>query len=134
MRLTSAPSVYTNIHKMKASLTILPHQWRAKDFFRRRGRRGSTNPVEDTGQREWGSGGGILIRLFWTYFPRTWEFGTALSNLRNVGTGGGRFEPANPLPPLRYAIVLPHFPVGTIYPHIQRRDCYFMLRHSYPSV
>jgi hypothetical protein len=39
----------------------------------------------------------ILIR-----FLRNWEFGSALSKLRNFGGGGG------PLPPLRYATVLKH--------------------------
>jgi hypothetical protein len=30
----------------------------------------------------------ILIRLLWVYFPRNWEFGSALSKLRNFGSGG----------------------------------------------
>jgi hypothetical protein len=30
----------------------------------------------------------ILIRLLWMYFPRCWEFGLALSKLRNFGRGG----------------------------------------------
>jgi hypothetical protein len=65
---------------------------------------GSTNSVEDRGQRERGSGGGspwsgvplnlqmsetrILIRLLRVYFPRNWEFGSVLSKLRNFGWGG----------------------------------------------
>jgi hypothetical protein len=31
----------------------------------------------------------ILIRLLGMYFPRNWEFGSALSKLRNFGGGGG---------------------------------------------
>jgi hypothetical protein len=59
---------------------------------------GLTNSVEDRGQTERGSEGGsppplnlqisktrILIRLLWLYFPRNWEFGSALSKLRNFG-------------------------------------------------
>jgi hypothetical protein len=52
----------------------------------------STNSVEKSGQRERGSGGGsenrILIRLLRIYFPRNWEFVSALSKLRNFGVGG----------------------------------------------
>jgi hypothetical protein len=78
-----------------------------------RGGRCSTNSVEDRGQRERGSGGGpvrsgaplnlqmsethILVRLLWLYFPRNWEFGSALSKLRNFcGVG---LNPPSP-PPL----------------------------------
>jgi hypothetical protein len=39
----------------------------------------------------------IRIRLLWMYFPRNWEFGSALSKLQNFGGG---FEPP---PPSRYA-------------------------------
>jgi hypothetical protein len=39
-----------------------------------------------------------LIRLLRMYFPRNWEFGSALSKLRNFGG----FDP----PPPRYAIVI----------------------------
>jgi hypothetical protein len=35
----------------------------------------------------------ILIRLLRVYFPRNWEFGSALSKLRNFGGRG--FEPPN---------------------------------------
>ena len=35
----------------------------------------------------------ILVRLLRMYFPRNWEFGSALSKLRNFGEG---FEPPNP--------------------------------------
>jgi hypothetical protein len=65
---------------------------------------GSTNSDEDRGQRELWSGDSsplvrvslnlqmsetrILIRLFRMYFPRNWEFGSALSKLRNFGEGG----------------------------------------------
>jgi hypothetical protein len=60
---------------------------------------GSTNSVEGRGLREWASGGGsplvsgsnlqmsenhILIRLLWMYFPQNWEFGSALSKLRDL--------------------------------------------------
>jgi hypothetical protein len=65
---------------------------------------GSTNSVEDRGQREWGSGGhSPLVRgsvqfairfdfvklsgcrgLLRMYFPRNWEFSSALSKLRNL--------------------------------------------------
>jgi hypothetical protein len=31
----------------------------------------------------------ILIRLLRMYFPRNWEFGSALSKLRKYGGGGG---------------------------------------------
>jgi hypothetical protein len=59
---------------------------------------GSTNLVEDKGQRERGYGGGsplvrgstqlanetrVLIRLLRMYFPRNWEFGSALSKLES---------------------------------------------------
>jgi hypothetical protein len=38
------------------------HQWRTQEFFSRGGG-GSTNSVEDRGQREWGSGDGSpLVR------------------------------------------------------------------------
>jgi hypothetical protein len=43
----------------------------------------------------------ILIRLLWIYFPLNWEFGSALSKLRNFGGGGG-FEHPKP-PSHRYA-------------------------------
>jgi hypothetical protein len=40
----------------------------------------------------------ILITFFPMYFPRNWNFGSALSKLRNFG-GGGRLTPPpqNPL-------------------------------------
>ena len=41
----------------------------------------------------------ILVRLLRMYFPRNWEFGSALSKLRNFGGGG--FE--HPKLPPRYA-------------------------------
>jgi hypothetical protein len=66
----------------------------------------------DRGQRERGSGGGsplvgvtlnlqmsetrILIRLLRMYFPRNWEFGSALSKLWNFGGWG--FEPPQTTP------------------------------------
>jgi hypothetical protein len=76
----------------------------------------STNSVEDRGQRERGSGDGSpLLRgsaqfavrfdfvklsgclgLLRMYFPRNWEFGSALSKLRNFRGG---LNPRNP-PPL----------------------------------
>jgi hypothetical protein len=76
---------------------------------------GSTNSVEDRGQRERGSGGGsplvrdcaqFAIRFDFVklsgcsgflrmYFARNWEFDSALSKLRNFGRGGG-VEPPNP--------------------------------------
>jgi hypothetical protein len=37
----------------------------------------------------------ILIRLLRMYIPRNWEFGSAVSKLRNFGKG--EFEPPNPL-------------------------------------
>jgi hypothetical protein len=81
-----------------------------RNFFRVEG--GSTNSVEDRGQRERGSGGGSpLVRgsaqfeirfefvklsgrrgLLRMYFPRNCELGSALSKLRNFGRGGG-FNP-----------------------------------------
>jgi hypothetical protein len=36
----------------------------------------------------------ILISLLRMYFPRNWEFGSALSKLRNLGEGG--LNPPNP--------------------------------------
>jgi hypothetical protein len=76
-----------------------------RSFVRVGGGGRSTNSVEDPGQRERGSGGGnllvrgllnlqmsetrILIRLLRMNFPRNWEFGSALSKLRNFGGGGG---------------------------------------------
>jgi hypothetical protein len=75
-------------------------QWCTQEFFRG----GSTNWVEDRGQREWGSGGSspysavplnlqmsethILIRVLRMYFSRNCEFGLALSKLWNFGGGG----------------------------------------------
>jgi hypothetical protein len=72
---------------------------------------GSINSVEDRGQSERESGGGsplvgvplnlqmsetrILIRLLRMYFPQNWEFGSALSKLRNFG-GGGVWNPNPP--------------------------------------
>ena len=41
----------------------------------------------------------ILVRLLRMYFPQSWEFGSALSKLRNFRGGG--FE--HPKPPPRYA-------------------------------
>jgi hypothetical protein len=43
----------------------------------------------------------VLIRLLWKYFPRNWEFGSALSKLWNFGWGGG-VEPPKPLPLVRH--------------------------------
>jgi hypothetical protein len=40
----------------------------------------------------------ILISLLWMYFTRNWEFGSALSKLRNFG-GGGEVEIPKTLPP-----------------------------------
>ena len=40
----------------------------------------------------------ILVRLLRMYFPRNWEFGSALSKLRNFG--GGFEHPKQPPPPL----------------------------------
>jgi hypothetical protein len=79
-----------------------PFQWRNQEFF---SGGGSTNSVEDRGLRERGSGGGSpLVRssalfaiwfdfvklsgcrgLLRMYFPRNWEFGPALSKIRNFG-------------------------------------------------
>jgi hypothetical protein len=94
------------------------NQWRAQEFCSGVGgglEGDSTNSVEDRGQREQGSGGGSpLLRgsdqfairfdfvklsgcrgLLRMYFPRNWEFGSALSKLWNFG---GVFE--TPKPPL----------------------------------
>ena len=38
----------------------------------------------------------ILVRLLRMYFPRNWEFGSALSKLRNFGGGGGFEHPQTP--------------------------------------
>jgi hypothetical protein len=43
-----------------------------------------------------------MIRLLRMYFPRNWEFGSALSKLRNLGGGGCNLS----IPPPRYATVL----------------------------
>jgi hypothetical protein len=72
---------------------------------------GSTNSFEDKGQRVRGSAGRspysevplnlqmsetrILIKLLRMCYPLNWEFGSALSKLRNVGVGG--FEPPKSL-------------------------------------
>jgi hypothetical protein len=77
------------------------------------GRGGSTNSVEDRGQREWESGGGnphsrvplnlqmnethILIMLLRMYMPRNWEFGSALANF-GILEGRGGLNPTPPLP------------------------------------
>jgi hypothetical protein len=42
----------------------------------------------------------ILIRLLWMYFPRNWEFGSALSKLRKFG-GRGVEAPTSLGTPLR---------------------------------
>jgi hypothetical protein len=39
----------------------------------------------------------ILIMLLRVYFPRNWEFGSALSKLRNFGGGGGERPLGTPL-------------------------------------
>jgi hypothetical protein len=81
----------------------------ARNFF---GEGGSTNSIEDRGQRERGSGGGsplvrgstqfenelnpysnYLIRLLRMYIPRNWEFGSALAKRRI----SGGLIPLNPL-------------------------------------
>jgi hypothetical protein len=80
----------------------------------------STNSVDDRGQRERGTGGisplvrdstqlqmsetCILIRLFQMYFPQNWEFGSALSKLRNFG-GRGFATPPPPGTPLQNMIL-----------------------------
>jgi hypothetical protein len=77
---------------------------------------GSTNSVEDKGQKERGSLGGtpysgfwlnlqmskirILIRLLRMYFPRNWEFVSAPSKLRNFGEASG-LNTSPPPPPVR---------------------------------
>jgi hypothetical protein len=38
----------------------------------------------------------ILISLLWMYIPRNWEFGLALSKVRNFGEGGGALNPQPP--------------------------------------
>jgi hypothetical protein len=104
------------IARIEIWLAVLYFQWLIQEFFSG----GSTNSVEDRGQRERGSEGGgplirvplnlqmsetrILIRLLRMYFPRNREFGSALSKLRNFG---GWFEPPQTLP--RYATV--YFPL-----------------------
>jgi hypothetical protein len=52
----------------------------------------------------------ILIRLLRIYFPWNWEFGSALSKLRNFGTGG--VEP--PPPTVRPDIYCSFFSAGFI--------------------
>jgi hypothetical protein len=90
---------------------------------------GSTNSVEDREQREQGSGGGSpLVRgsaqfairfdfvihsgcpgLLRMYFPRNWEFGSALSKLQNFG-GGGVEPPKPPFgTPLYSGIIISHY-------------------------
>jgi hypothetical protein len=89
-------------------------QWRTQEFFFGGG--GPTNSVEERGQREQGLGAlapqsgvplylqmsetRILIRLLQMYFPRNWEFCSALSKVGISGLGGG-FEPPN-LPRFRH--------------------------------
>jgi hypothetical protein len=97
---------------------------------------GATNSVEERGQRERGSGGGSpLIRgsaqfairfdfvklsgcrgLLQMYFPRNWEFGSALSKLGNFGGGLG-LNPRNP--PSRYVTVENR----SIYPFLSYSFC-----------
>jgi hypothetical protein len=60
----------------------------------RRGRGGGG--VQQMKLRTEGRGNGIIIRLLRMYFPRNWEFGSALSKLLNFGGGEGVFEPPNP--------------------------------------
>jgi hypothetical protein len=59
----------------------------------------STNSVEDKGHRERRSKSLILITLLRMYFRRNWEFGSALSKLRNFWVGGLN----TPTPPPGYA-------------------------------
>jgi hypothetical protein len=47
----------------------------------------------------------ILVRLLWLYFPRNWEFGSALSKLRNSGG-------VNPPPPRRYTTAAEEWTLG----------------------
>jgi hypothetical protein len=85
-------------------------QWHIQEFF---SLGGSTTSVEDRGQRKRGPGDGspqsgvpldlqmneirILITLLRMYIPRNFEFGSALSKLRNFGGGG-----VNPPPSARH--------------------------------
>jgi hypothetical protein len=89
---------------VRGSMLRYPYRRGVPRNFVRVGKRGSTNLVEGTGQTERGSGGGsplirgstqfaksdtrILIRLLRMYFPRNWEFGLALSKLRNFRAEG----------------------------------------------
>jgi hypothetical protein len=82
-------------------------QWHTQEFCLGGG---STNSVEHRGQRERGLGAvaplsgvpfkmqmsetRIPVRLLWMYFPRNWEFGSALSKLQNFG---GVWTPPPPL-------------------------------------
>jgi hypothetical protein len=108
------PSNYYK-HSLSPRGHHLTNQWRTQEFFF-----GgiSKNSVEGKGQRERGSGGDsplvrsstqfamnethILITLLWMYIPRIWEFGSALSKLRNF-VRGGVWTPKPPPP--RYAAV-----------------------------
>jgi hypothetical protein len=78
-------------------------QWRTHELFRKGGGVFNKFSWEERAERA-GSGGGktcILIRLLWMYFIRNWEFGSALSKLRNF-VGGEVWMPPNPL---QYATV-----------------------------
>jgi hypothetical protein len=103
-------------HTHSVGLLWKRDQLRTQEFCLGGGGRGSTNSVEDRGQREWGSGGGsplvsgsaqFAIRFDFVklsgcrwlsriYFPRNSEFGSDLSKLRNFEGG---LEHPNP-PPL----------------------------------
>jgi hypothetical protein len=41
----------------------------------------------------------ILVRFLRMYFPRNWEFGSALSKFRNFGEGGFEHPKLSPTPP-----------------------------------
>jgi hypothetical protein len=96
---------YLHIMNLTVTDTLNPDSGLPRNFFLGGRGGGSTNSVEERGQRELGSGGGsllargsanlqmgetrILIRLLRIYFPRNREFGSVLSKLRNFGGGGG---------------------------------------------
>ena len=70
--------------KRKKNTTVGGHSWRGGLF---------TIQLKKIGENR------ILVRLLRMYFPWNWEFGSALSKLRNFGGGRG----LNTLNPPRYA-------------------------------
>ena len=81
----------------------------------------------------------ILVRLLRMYFPRNWEFGSALSKLRNF-RGGGFERPKPPLGSMPLAQIHPKY-LGlqdTVPNHFTRdilsMECVARFHPRYPSL